>query len=78
MKKKMVDPDMPIGKLTLVKDFLPPPSELAISDNEKITIILNKEDIEFFKAQAKKHHTKYQKMIRAVIGEYVAHFRKAA
>ena len=29
MGKKMADPDKPIGKLTRVKDFLPPPGNLA-------------------------------------------------
>lgn len=38
MKKKINYSDMPIGKLTRVKDFLPPPSELAKTEKtEKIT-----------------------------------------
>ena len=79
MKKRTIDPDMPVGKLTQIKDFLPPPSKLIFpSDTEKITIILNKRDVEFFKNQAKRHHTKYQKMIRAVLDRYVARYRSAA
>ena len=55
MKKKTVSTDKPIGKLTRVKDFLPPPSELvARDDTVKVTLALSKESVKFFKEQAKK------------------------
>jgi hypothetical protein len=75
-KTKIVDPDMPIGKLTRVKDFLPPPEELVFPGEEtvKVTIALNKASVEFFKRQAKKHKTKYQKMIRELVDKYAKSF----
>jgi hypothetical protein len=75
MKRRIIDPDMPIGKLTPVKDFLPPPSELVFpSPSVKVTIYLSQDSLTFFKRAAKKNHTKYQRMIRAVIDHYAAHF----
>ncbi len=49
MKKKTVSTDKPIGKLTRVKDFLPPPSELVARDETvKVTLALSKDSVEFF------------------------------
>lgn len=68
---------MPIGKLTKIKDFLPPPAELAVpEETEKITISLNKSSIEFFKRQAQQHNTKYQRMIRELIDKYATQYSK--
>jgi predicted DNA binding CopG/RHH family protein len=39
----------------------------------KITIALSKTSVEFFKQEAKKHNTQYQKMIRRLLDEYAAH-----
>ena len=70
MKKKIKYTDEPMN-YKVVKDFLPPPSELvAKEDAIKITITLNKSSVEFFKNNAEKHHTKYQKMIRSVLDQY--------
>ena len=78
MKKRVRDPNMPIGKLTRVANFLPPPEELIFPDETiKVTIGLRKSSVEFFKREAQKHHTKYQKMIREVLDRYVAQYRVA-
>ncbi len=78
MRKRTIDPDVPVGKVTVVKDFLPPPHKLVFpTATVKVTISLNQGTIDFFKYQAKKHRTKYQKMIRAVLHEYVAHYNAA-
>jgi predicted DNA binding CopG/RHH family protein len=75
MKTKKVDLDMPIGKLTRVKDFLPPPEKLVMPQKTvKVTIILNKSSVDFFKNQANKHRAKYQKMIRNLIDQYVMRY----
>lgn len=46
MKKKQTDPDMPIGKITRIKDFLPPPEKLTMPKrkplNDKEYEALNK------------------------------------
>lgn len=73
MNKKIKYTEGEIGNFTIVEDFLPSPKELAFKDeNLKITISLTKETIDFFKEEAKKHHTQYQKMIRNLLDMYVA------
>ncbi len=79
MKTKIKYTDEPLGELRVVKDFLPPPEQLILKeDNVKITIALKKSSIDFFKKEAKKHHTSYQKMIRQVIDWYASHYKKSA
>lgn len=66
-----------MGELRVLKDFLPPPDQLVLNDeNVKITISLKKSSVEFFKKEAQKHHTSYQKMIRRVIDLYTSHYQK--
>lgn len=77
MKKIMTDQDMPQGKLKRVKDFLPPPALLATpEETRKITISLRKSSIEFFKHQAMRYHTKYQRMIRELLDTYAIQYSK--
>jgi len=74
MKEKITYTDEPFGKVKVVKDFLPSPQELAFKDETvKITISLSKTSIDFFKKEAKKYNTQYQKMIRRLLDEYTAH-----
>jgi len=71
MSKKDVDQDFPIGKLTRVTDVLPPPDQLVLpEDTIKVTLLLSKSSIKFFKRQAARHQTKYQRMIRRLVDEY--------
>lgn len=77
MKKKINDTDEPLGRLRRIPDFLPPPEVLARAKTRvKITIELNKDSIDFFKREAKKQKTSYQKMIREIVDIYVAHFQE--
>jgi predicted DNA binding CopG/RHH family protein len=56
----------------MINDFLPPPSELIFKeDTVKVTLGLSRRSVEFFKKQAKKHDTQYQKMIRRLLDLYV-------
>jgi len=72
MKKTINYTDGEIGNIKIIEDFLPTPEELALKeDNTKITISLTTETVNFFKAEAKKHHTQYQKMIRNLLDVYV-------
>jgi len=74
MKGKIEYTDEPIGKVKVIADFLPSPEELALKDETvKVTISLSKTSIDFFKREAKKHNTQYQKMIRRLLDEYTAH-----
>jgi predicted DNA binding CopG/RHH family protein len=79
MKKKIKYTDEPMGKLRVIKDFLPPPEKLVLKEeNVKITISLNKSSVDFFKKEAQKHRTSYQKMIRRLIEWYASQHRKSA
>jgi len=61
----------------VVKDFLPPPEELAFQEEGvKVTMTLSKKSVEFFKYEATKHHTQYQRMIRQLIDNYVDAYDK--
>ncbi|MFZ0726114.1 MAG: CopG family transcriptional regulator [Desulfobacterales bacterium] len=74
MKGKIKYTDEPIGKVKLVEDFLPSPEELVLKDETiKVTISLSKTSVDFFKNEAKKYNTQYQKMIRRLLDEYAAH-----
>lgn len=74
MKKKIKYTDEPIGKVKIVNDFLPSPEELALKDETvKVTIALSKTSVDFFKNEARKYNTQYQKMIRRLLDEYTAH-----
>jgi len=76
MKKKIGYTDGPIGEVRVVRDFLPPPEELAFREEQvKVTIGLSKSSVDFFKAEARKHRTQYQKMIRRLLDLYVAGHR---
>ncbi len=71
MKKAVEYTTGEMGKLKLVKDFLPAPSELVLKDdNVKVTLSLSRRSIDFFKREAKKQHVPYQKMIRALVDRY--------
>jgi predicted DNA binding CopG/RHH family protein len=74
MKRKIKYTDEPIGRVRVIPDFLPSPKELALKeDTVKVTISLSKASVNFFKEEAKKYNTQYQKMIRRLLDEYAAH-----
>jgi predicted DNA binding CopG/RHH family protein len=74
MKKKIGYTDEPIGRVKVISDFLPSPEELALKDETvKVTIALSKSSVEFFKKEAEKYNTQYQKMIRRLLDEYAEH-----
>ncbi len=79
MKSKIKYTEEPMGELRVIKDFLPPPDQLILKEeNVKVTIALKKSSIEFFKKEAKKHQTSYQKMIRQVVDWYASRYQKGA
>lgn len=74
MKKKIKYTDEPMGKVKIIPDFLPSSEELALKDETvKVTIALSKVSVDFFKKEAKKYNTQYQKMIRRLLDEYATH-----
>jgi predicted DNA binding CopG/RHH family protein len=71
MKNKIRYTDEPMGKLQVVRDFLPSPEELAFKEEKvKVTISLSRASLDFFKDEADRHHTAYQKMIRNLLDAY--------
>lgn len=71
MKNKIKYTNEPF-EAKVVMDFLPPPEELAFrEEGVKVTIALSKKSVDFFKSEASKHHTQYQRMIRKLIDTYV-------
>ena len=73
-KRKVNYTDEPLGEIRVIDDFLPSPEELVFKEeNVKVTITLSKTSIDFFKKEAKKHRTPYQKMIRRLLDVYAAH-----
>lgn len=59
------------GRMQRVEDFLPKPEDLVLKDSsQKVTIALEKESVEFFKKEAKRLNTSYQRMIRNLLREY--------
>jgi len=53
-----------------------PPYRTFREEGVKITIALSKKSIEFFKSEATKRHTQYQRMIRRLIDVYVDTYDK--
>ena len=78
MTEKIRYANEPLGALKVVPDFLPAPDELAFrEEGVKVTIALSKHSIEFFKREAAKHGTQYQRMIRRLLDTYVRHHSRS-
>lgn len=72
MSAKIKYTDESLGQVEVLPDFLPSPSELAFrEEGVKVTLALSKKSVEFFKSEAAKHQTQYQRMIRRLIDAYV-------
>ncbi|MEI9477151.1 MAG: CopG family transcriptional regulator [Deltaproteobacteria bacterium] len=79
MKTKIKYTDEPMGEPKIVRDFLPPPEQLALKEEKiKITISFSKSSVDFFKREAKRNRISYQKMIRRVVDSYASHYQKSA
>lgn len=74
MSAKIKYSDEPMGNPRVVPDFLPPPEDLVFrEEGVKVTLALSKRSVEFFKREATKHHTQYQRMIRRLLDAYAEH-----
>ncbi len=77
MSAKIKYTNEPLGNPKVVADFLPRPEDLAFQDEGvKVTIVLSKRSVEFFKIEAQKHNTQYQRMIRRLLDAYAEHHAK--
>ena len=71
MKQKIQYSNESLGEVRILNDFLPSPEELAFKEKKvKVTITLSQASVDFFKTEAKKHHTSYQAMIRQLLDIY--------
>lgn len=77
MKKRIKYTTEPIGEVCVVRDFLPPPDQLVFKEEAiKVTLALSRPSVEFFKAEAARHRTQYQKMIRRLLDQYAEHYSR--
>ena len=77
MSAKIKYTDEPLGKPQVIPDFLPSPEDLVFRDDGvKITLALSKRSVDFFKREAEKHNTQYQRMIRRLLDVYAEHHAK--
>lgn len=75
MSKRIKYTDEPI-KAEVVRDFLPPPDQLAMGeDGVKVTISLSRRSVDFFKEAAERNNTSYQRMIRRLLDAYADQYR---
>src|SRR5690242_20698194 len=64
--------DAPRGGLTVIDDFLPPPSQLMRKeDTIEVTSEFTRSSIEFLKQEAKKANVPYEHILRALVDKYV-------
>jgi len=74
MSTKIKYTDEAIGNPKVVPDFLPSPESLVFrEEGVKVTLALSKRSVEFFKTEAKRHNTQYQRMIRKLLDAYTEH-----
>ncbi len=74
MSAKIKYTNEPLGRMRIVRDFLPSPENLVFRDEGvKITIALSKRSVQFFKDEARKRNTQYQRMIRRLLDAYAEH-----
>ena len=54
-----------------IEDFLPPPEQLIKKEEtRKVTIVLSRKSVDFFKEKSKAAQVPYQQMIRKVLDSY--------
>jgi predicted DNA binding CopG/RHH family protein len=67
--------DEAMGEVRVIRDFLPSPDELLFQEETvKVTIVLSKASVAFFKQEAAKQQVSYQKMIRRLLDEYALRY----
>jgi hypothetical protein len=66
-----------IGKVRIVKDFLPSPDQLVpVEDNIKVTLSLTRRSLDFFKREARQRSVPFQRIIRTLVDEYADRHKK--
>jgi len=79
MSVKVKYTNEPLGSPEVIPDFLPSPAELGFrEEGVKVTLALSKKSVDFFKSEASKHRTQYQRRIRRLLDAYVDSHSRAA
>jgi hypothetical protein len=64
--------DGPLSNPVIIEDNLPRPDQLVFTEEKiRVTINLNDSCVRFFKGEAKRYRTPYQKLIRSVLDTFV-------
>jgi hypothetical protein len=72
MNSIIPDPAEPMGSVTIIDDFLPPPEQLVPKKNTvRLTLDFTKESIEFLQREAQRQDASYEVMIRKLVDAYV-------
>lgn len=67
--------DEEIGDPQVIPDFLPAPEDLAFrEEGVKVTLALSRRSVDFFKLEARKRNTQYQRMIRRLLDAYAEYY----
>jgi predicted DNA binding CopG/RHH family protein len=78
MRKKIKYTEGEIGDFEIVEDFLPPPEDLVLKEkNVRVTINLRESSVGFFKRIAKRHNSRYQRVIRSLLDTYASAYTKS-
>jgi hypothetical protein len=73
-KKAFEKEDGPSPRARIIPNFLPPPEALfPVEDILKITLRLDRQSVDFYKERARRHGTKYQRMMREILKRYALH-----
>jgi hypothetical protein len=76
MKKSARFEDAPKGKVTIIEDFLPPPSQLVRKqETVKVTSEFTRSSIEFLKHEAQRANVPYEIMLRSLVDKYVEQYK---
>jgi predicted DNA binding CopG/RHH family protein len=82
-KKKVVYAKAPkniaraLEESEVIEDFLPPPEKLIFKvPKVKVTMSMNTNTVNIFKAYAQKHNLSYQTMINEVVDKYAKKYQK--
>lgn len=77
MAKKIKYTKGEIDKVEIIKDFLSSSKESVLKKEcVKVTLILSKDSVDFFKSRALNHHVPYQKMIKNLLDKYADSYKK--
>lgn len=71
MKKKIKYSNEPLGKIKIIKDFLPKPEALVFREEiVEIKVPLSRRSADFFQKHSKKQHVPVEQLLSALADSY--------